>query len=110
MVYLRIPVAVVENQGALLHNTHVVPAEKGGGGGKEKKREKNSQLHHQHCKQQRGHTVLALHAEQTYLVMIERLPVAVTNRSQKPHASSMVVTRKPAMHACSAQIGSISVM
>ena len=43
-------------------------------------------------------------------VMMSRLPVALTKMSAVPTASSSVVTWKPSIAACSAQIGSISVM
>ena len=42
-------------------------------------------------------------------VMTSTLPVVVTKMSPNLQASSMVTTWKPSMHACRAQIGSISV-
>ena len=41
--------------------------------------------------------------------MLNRLPVAVTNTSAVEITSSRVSTEYPSIHACSAQIGSISV-
>ena len=42
-------------------------------------------------------------------VMMSLLPVVVMNTSATETTSSTVTTWKPSMHACSAQIGSISV-
>merc|ERR1719510_2842154 len=41
--------------------------------------------------------------------MMLKLPVALVNMSISPTTSSMVTTSKPSIHACKAQIGSISV-
>ena len=43
-------------------------------------------------------------------VMILKLPVAEVKMSTSPTHSSRVTTWKPSMHACSAQMGSISVI